>query len=65
MQKQKYGQKPKWLFLLAALMLTLSASSAAAGEASSCVTCHLDEDALISNLAPSSGKMSAKQSGSG
>jgi hypothetical protein len=51
--------------LLAALMVAGHASTALAGEASSCVTCHLDESMLTRNLTAAKAKKSAMQSGAG
>ncbi len=48
---------------ITAAVLTWSIQAGAA--ASSCVTCHLDEDRLTDSLADVKAKASAKQSGAG
>lgn len=51
--------------LMGCAMVVTWSAQAFAGSASSCVTCHIDEDMLSENLAVVKGKKSAKQSGAG
>jgi hypothetical protein len=54
-----------WSALCSCLLLAGLASSAAAAETSSCVTCHLDERMLLENLGATKARKSALQSGAG
>jgi hypothetical protein len=53
------------LMVLSGLLAAGLASEASAAEKSSCVTCHLDETMLVSNLAVTKARKSALQSGAG
>lgn len=54
-----------WGALCSCLLLAGLASSAAAAETSSCITCHLDEGMLVKNLGGTTARKSALQSGAG
>ena len=51
--------------LAATLVATMGSGTAGAAEPSGCITCHLDEAMLVRNLAMSTAKKSALQSGAG
>jgi hypothetical protein len=54
------------LLLACALLVPWAGQGIAEAESSSsCVTCHLDEDMLVANLAEVKTKASAKQAGAG
>jgi hypothetical protein len=57
--------RDRGLLLLSGLLAAGLASTALGAEASTCVTCHLDESMLTRNLGASSAKKSAMQSGAG
>ncbi len=63
MKKTKHALFRVLVPIGAAVSLLLAANVGFA--ASSCVTCHTDEDMLIENLAKAKGKKSAMQSGAG